>query len=303
VSGSQRVIGVDLGGTKILAGLARGDGSIERRLERPTPLGSQDELLQGIDEAVDDLLTADVQAVGFGIPTRVDHRTGRSAAAVNLPLGELDFAARMRERFGLPVGVDNDGNAAALAEWRFGAGRGTRDMVMLTLGTGVGGGVVFDGRLFRGWAELGHIVVEHDGPPCQGSCTGRGHLEALTSGHAATRRAQEAFGPGVDAHDLVRLADGGDPRARGILDGIGRRLGSGIGSLVNVFNPERVVVGGGFAAAGELVLQPAREVVAREALSPAGAEVRIVQAELGAEAGLIGAVLLALDALEAGDAG
>jgi glucokinase len=292
-----RVIGVDLGGTKILAGVVRSDGSIEVRRERTTPLGSSGKLLAGLDAAVEELLDGEVAALGFGVPMRVDYRTGRSAGAVNLPLGELDFTGRVAERFSLPVRVDNDANAAALAEWRFGAGRGTRDMLMLTLGTGVGGGVVVDGRLFRGWAEVGHIVVEHDGPPCQGACTGRGHLEALVSGNAATRLAREAFGEAADAHRLVRLGQEGDARAVEILDGIGRRLGSGIGSLVNVFNPEAVVVGGGFAAAGDLILAPAREVVAREALAPAGTEVRIARAELGTAAGLIGAGLLALDAL------
>ncbi|HVM16043.1 MAG TPA: ROK family protein [Gaiellaceae bacterium] len=294
----QRVIGVDVGGTKILAGVVGPDGAVETRRERPTPLGSEAELLDGIEAAVEELRRDGdgVGAVGFGLPTRVDHRTGRSAGAVNLPLGELDFVATMRERLGLPVAADNDANAAALAEWRFGAGRGTRDMVMLTLGTGVGGGVVVDGRLFRAWAELGHVVVEHDGPPCQGSCTGRGHLEAVASGHAADRLAREAFGEAADAHRLVRLAREGDETARRILDGIGRRLGSGIGSLVNVFNPEVVVIGGGFSAAGDLVLDPAREVVAREALAPAE-NLPIVTAELGTAAGLIGAALLALDLL------
>jgi glucokinase len=295
----QRVVGVDLGGTKILAGIVHGDGTVERRRERPTPLGSPQERPAALEAEVDDLRDGAVAAVGFGIPTRVDYRTGRSAGAVNIPLGELDFSGRMRNRFGLPVGVDNDANAATLAEWRFGAGRGTRDLVMLTLGTGVGGGVIVDGALFRGWAELGHIVVEHDGPPCPGACTGRGHLEAVASGDAASRAAREAFGPDADARSLVRLAEEGDERAREILGEIGRKLGSGIGSLVNIFNPEVVVIGGGFAAAGELILASAREVAAREALAPAGERLRIVRAELGEAAGLIGAGLLAIASLEA----
>ena len=293
----HRVLGVDVGGTKILAGVVGADGTVETRRERPTPVGSQDELLAGVAAAVEELLEPDVAAIGVGLPTRVDRRTGRSSGAVNLPLGDFAFGAWLEQRFSLPARVDNDANAAALAEWRLGAGRGTSDMVMLTLGTGVGGGVVLGGRLLRGWVELGHVVVEHDGPPCGGACTGRGHLEAVASGSAAARLAREAFGEGADAHRLVRLGDEGDPTALGILDGIGRRLGSGIGSLVNVFDPEVVVIGGGFAAAGELILAPAREVLAREALPPGG-EVPIRRAELGTAAGLIGAGLLALDALE-----
>jgi glucokinase len=168
---------------------------------------------------------------------------------------------------------------------------------MLTLGTGCGGGAVVDGRLFRGWAEFGHIVIEYDGLPCQGSCTGRGHLEPYVTGVAATKLAQAEFGPAVDAHRLVRLANEGEPRAVEILDGIGRRLGAGIGSLVNIFNPELVVIGGGFAAAGDFVLEPAREILRREALARAGYRVPIVRAELGTAAGLIGAGLVAFDAV------
>jgi glucokinase len=203
----------------------------------------------------------------------------------------------MAERFGLPVGIENDANAAAYAEFHFGAARDVDNMVMLTLGTGCGGGAVVDGKLFRHWAEFGHIVVEHDGIPCQGTCTGRGHLEPYVTGVAATKLAQEEFGPAVDSHRLVRLAGEGEARAVEILDGIGRYLGSGIGSLVNIFNPDLVVIGGGFAAAGDFVLEPAREVLRREGLAGAGERVRIVRAELGTAAGLIGAGLIAFDAL------
>src|SRR5207302_2142723 len=134
--------------------------------------------------------------------------------SVNIPLAGLAFRDRMEAQFGLPVGIDNDGNAASIAEWTVGAGRGTRTMIMLTLGTGVGGGLVLDGRPYRGsigaGGELGHMVIEHDGPPCQGSCTGRGHLEALVSGTAATRIAVELYGPGADAYVLVDKARAGE---------------------------------------------------------------------------------------------
>jgi glucokinase len=295
----QRVIGVDVGGTKILAGIVDRDGQVERHRENPTPLGSQDEFLVGLDAAVEELLSEDIAAIGFGIPSPVDQRTGRAQQAVNIPLrGDIDFRGRMAERFGLPVGIENDANAAAYAEFHFGAAREARTMVMLTLGTGCGGGAVIDGQLYRGWAEFGHMVIVHEGIPCQGTCTGRGHLEPYVTGVAATKLAQEAFGPAVDSHRLVRLAREGEPRAVEILDGIGRHLGSGIGTLVNIFNPELVVIGGGFSAAGDLVLEPAREIVAREGLAGAGKRVKIVPAELGTMAGLIGAGLVAFDALE-----
>jgi glucokinase len=293
----KRVIGLDLGGTKILAGVVDREGHVEQRREHPTPTASQDELLAGLDAAVEELLTDGIAALGFGLPSPIDQRSGRALQAVNIPLKDIDFRARMKERFGLPVGIENDANAAAYAEFQFGAARDVQSMIMLTLGTGCGGGAVIDGKLFRGWAEFGHIVIEYDGLPCQGTCTGRGHLEPYVTGTAATKLAQAEFGPAVDAHRLVRLANEGDARAVEILAGIGRRLGAGIGTLVNIFNPELVVIGGGFAAAGDFVLDPAREILQREALAGVGYRVPIVRAELGTAAGLAGAGLVAFDAV------
>jgi glucokinase len=295
----NHVIGVDLGGTKILAGVVGRDGQVDHRREHATPVSSQEDLLAGLDAAVEELLDDGVVALGFGVPSPIDQRAGRAQQSVNIPLdASVDFRGRMVERFGLPVGIENDANAAAYAEFHFGAAREAQTMVMLTLGSGCGGGVVIDGELYRGWAEFGHIVIEYDGIPCQGTCTGRGHLEPYVTGFAATKLAQEVFGPAVDAHRLVRLANEGEPRAIEILDGIGRHLGAGIGSLVNIFNPELVVIGGGFAAAGDFILDPAREIVAREGLAGAGKRVRIVRAELGTAAGLIGAGLVGFDALK-----
>jgi glucokinase len=294
----KRVIGVDVGGTKILAGVVNRDGHAEHRREHQTPTGSTEELLAGLDQAVEELLTDEVAALGFGLPSPIDQRTGRALQAVNIPLGDdIDFRSRMAARFGLPVGIENDANAATYAEFSFGVGRDIDSMVMLTLGTGCGGGAVIDGKLFRGWAEFGHIVIVYDGIPCQGTCTGRGHLEPYVTGLAATKLAQAEFGPAVDAHRLVRLAQEGEQRAIDILDGIGRHLGAGIGSLVNIFYPQLVVIGGGFAAAGDFILDPAREILRREALAHAGERIPIVRAELGTAAGLIGAGLVAFDAL------
>jgi glucokinase len=217
---------------------------------------------------------------------------------VNIPLAGLPLRDRLEQAYGWPAAIENDANAAALAEWRLGAGRGSDTMIMLTLGTGVGGGLVLGGRPYRGWAELGHIVIEFDGPPCQGTCTGRGHLEALCSGTAADAVARDVLGTQATAHELVTTAQQGDTRAREALAEIGRRLGAGIGSLVNIFRADLVVVGGGFSAAGELLFAPAREVVLREALAPLGERVRIVQAQLGPDAGLVGAALVAFEALD-----
>ena len=210
----------------------------------------------------------------------------------------------MRERFGVPVGLDNDGSAAAIGEWRVGAGRGVDDLVMLTLGTGVGGGVVSGGVPFRGrngeGVELGHLTIVHGGRPCQGACRGRGHLEAYVSGHAASEAARETFGASADAHLLIRFANEGDARAKEVLRELADQLGSGIGSLVNVFAPELVLIGGGFGvAAFDHLARPAEEVARREALEPMRDAFRLAKAELGTAAGLIGAAFVGFEALDA----
>ena len=286
------MIGVDLGGTKILAGVVDASGAVDRTVEVATPTSSQGDLVDALVAVVEELRTSDTAAAGFGVPTRVDPRTGLAISAVNVPVHHLSLRDEIGGRIGLPVGAVNDGSAAALAELRLGAGRGASDLVMLTLGTGVGGGVVIDGKLDRGWTELGHMVIVVDGEPCVGACSGRGHLEAYCSGRAADRIAVRELGPGTNAHDLVS-------RAHPALAEIGHYLGCAIGSLVNIFNPEVVVIGGGFgiAAAGQL-LPAARLGVLREALPPGGQTVRLAVAELGPEAGMIGAGLVAFEALE-----
>jgi glucokinase len=239
---------------------------------------------------------------------------------VNIPLAGLDFRSHLSSRFGLPAAIENDANAAALAEHRFGAGRGTRHMIMLTLGTGVGGGLILDGRLYRGAVgaagELGHMTLDADGPPCQGTCPGIGHLEALSSGTGADRLAERyaaerpegdlgraaAAGRGIDARLASELAAEGPGDAREVLEIVGTYLGVGIASYVNVFNPELVVLGGGFARAGDLLFEPARRYVREHALTPARDLVRIVPAVLGVEAGLIGAGLVGFEALAAAEA-
>jgi glucokinase len=297
---AQRVIGVDLGGTKILAGSIDASGLVLDRREVPTPTTSQAELLEGIAAAIEPLAGAGMEALGFGIPSVIDRRTGEALGSNNIPLEDIALGRVMSERFGVPAAVENDGNLAALAEWRLGAGREAENMVMLTLGTGVGGGLVIGGALFRGWAELGHIVVVADGPPCQGNCTGRGHLEALASGNAADRAAEKLWGEGATAELLVGRASEGDGDALEALSDIGHLLGAAIGSIFNIFGTELVVVGGGFGtAAAEFLFPEALEVAHREALLESSrVTLRIVKAELGSDAGLIGAGLLALEALD-----
>jgi len=291
------VIGLDVGGTKILSGLVDRDGNVVAEHEVHSPGQSEGDVLAALDAAVEDFLDDRVAAIGYGIPANLERGTARILRATNLPLENVDLVSRSKDRFGLPVGVENDGSVAALAEWKRGAGRGVSNLVMLTLGTGVGGGIVLDGRLFRGWAELGHMVVQEGGPVC--ACGGRGHLEVLASGHAGDRAARDLYGPDADAHGLIDKARTGDARARAALARIGESLGAAVGSLVNVFDPEIVVIGGGFgAAAGELLLEPARAAARREAMPPADETLRVVAAELGAEAGLVGAALVGFEALD-----
>jgi glucokinase len=300
------VIGVDVGGTKLLGGTIARDGNVFRRREVPTPTASEEVLLDALAELVESLLDGEVRALGFGVPSTVDQRTGQAVWSANIPLTDVPFRDRFSERFGLPVGIDNDANAAAIAEWRLGAGRGANHMIMLTLGTGVGGGLILDGRPFRGAvgaaAELGHIVVEFHGRPCQGFCRGRGHIETYATGVAASRDAAEALGSGADSRVLIERARADDPQALAVLDAIGRRLGATMGSLVNIFNPEVIVIGGGWGkAAWDYLVGPAGEELRREALSPGRELVRVVPAELGPEAGLVGAGFVAFEALD--DAG
>jgi len=287
---ANRVIGVDLGGTNILAGLID-DGRVVQTVEHPTPTSSQDALFDGLAAAVRELPLDGVGAVGFGIPSRFDYRTGHALGAVNIPLREVDFVAALRTRLDLPIGVENDASCAAYAEHVHGAGRDTSYFATLTLGTGVGGGIIFAGKLFHAWTELGHMVIVADGLPCQGACAGRGHLEAYCSGTAATRVAREVLGAEATARDLVA-------QRHPALEGIGHYLGVGIGSLVNIFGLERVAIGGGFGvAAFDQLLPAARRAVLREVLGDGGRALQIECAQLGESAGMIGAGLVALEAV------
>jgi len=303
---ASRAIGIDLGGTKIRAGVVDREGRVGRHDTRRTPVTSEDALLEELDSVVESLLDDEVEALGFGIPSTIDQRTGRAISSVHVPLANIDFRDRMASRFGLPVGIDNDGNCAAIAEWQLGAGRGASHVIALTLGTGIGGGLILDGRPYRGsigaGAELGHMVLDYGGATCGQGCTGHGHFEVFAAGSAADDLAERHFGPGADARRLVAEAEAGSQVAIDDLAELGHRLGAGIATLVNIFNPELVIIGGGFSDAGELIFGPARETLAVEALAPGRDLVRIVSAELGPDAGMVGAALVGFEALDSQDA-
>lgn len=321
---ARRTIGVDVGGTKLLAGAVGAGLEVHHRAQRLIKGLDQQGLLDAAVEAVEEARAAagdEVEAVGFGIPCLMDRRTGTAVIAINAPLANIPFAALMAERIGLPVFVDNDANVTALAEHRAGAAQGAEEAVVLTIGTGIGGGLILSGQLYRGAigaaAELGHTVIDMDGPPCQGKCPNRGCVEALASGTALEREAarvaeeqpESGLGRALKAGRaltgplVVELAHDGDQSSIEVVALIGTRLGVAIASFVNIFNPQVVVVGGGVIAAGELLLEPARAEVAVRALPPSKDEVQIVAARFGDEAGMIGAAQLAFDGLDAATSG
>jgi glucokinase len=312
-SSKSAVVGVDLGGTTVKAGLVSSAYELLAHDAVPTDTSSQGALLDSIERLVAQVRggTA-VPAVGFGLPSQIDQRSGRVADSINVPIVDLPFVDEMTRRLGVPVKIDNDANVACLAEVRIGAARGARDVVMLTLGTGVGGGLVLNGELYHGatgyGGELGHMVIDEHGPRCQGHCPNHGCLEALASAsglvHAASQVVDEnprgplahafASGTRVDARYVIDNGLAGDADCVDALARVGRHLGVGIANYINVFNPELVVVGGGIVAAGELILAPARAEAGARALRPPWAVVKIVPAELGNGAGVLGAAALVL---------
>jgi glucokinase len=288
------VIGVDLGGTKLLAGAVDEDLQVHHRSVRSSRGSDTAEVLGILEGAIREAMEAvggHVDGVGIGIPSTIDASRGVSVYSTHLPLAGVPVASILSERLGVPVLMDNDANLALLVEHRAGAAHGARNALMLTLGTGIGGGIIIDDRLYRGSqgaaGELGHIVVEQDGPPCQGNCPNRGCLEVMASG----------AGQGITGPLVTELAFDGDQAAQEVLGLIGTRLGVGLSSLVNVFNPDVIVIGGGVVAAGEYVLGPARREMVARGLPPGRDHARVVATRFGEESGMLGAALLAQDAV------
>jgi glucokinase len=301
------VVAVDLGQTKILVGRVDWKGGTTAVTQVPTPIDRED-LLATVDALIVERLNDCASGVAVAAAPLVDPDRGTLLWPGSLPLEDFPLRDYLVERHHRNVVVENDANAAAYGEWRVGVGQHAKNMIFLTIGTGIGGGLIIDEHLYRGAGgvagELGHIVLDRDGPACSEGCPGFGHLEALASGTAIVRRAQEAarlrpstllartLANSCDGSTVVRAARDGCPDAMAIINIAGEWLGYGITSLVNVFNPELVIIGGGVSAAGELLLGPARRIVAQAALEPARSQVRVVTAQLGTRAGLIGAGLL-----------
>jgi glucokinase len=307
-------IGVDVGGTKVAGGLVDEQGTILGRTRRPTPSTNPDDVEATIADVVNELRVGhDVVGVGIGAAGFVDDARSTVLFAPNLTWRDEPLREEVSARIGLPVVVENDANAMAWGEYRFGAGRGQQHLAAVTVGTGIGGGLVLDGRLYRGrfgvGAEFGHVVVVQDGRRC--GCGQRGCWEQYCSGRALLHEAREIadvqheYGAallargrgrpeGIQAVDVTRAAQEGDPAALDCFAEVGRWLGRGLADLAALLDPGLFVIGGGVADAGELLLAPARvEFARRLTAGPYRPHAQIRLAELGNEAGLVGAADLA----------
>jgi glucokinase len=310
---NRRAIGIDVGGTKIAAGVVTAQGTIVQALAVPTPR-RQDHIVQRILAAITDLQSAhpDVAAVGVGAAGMIDWPAGHIRWAPNNSYEDLPLRDLLADGSGLPAVVENDANAAAWAEVTVGAGAGLANVIALTIGTGIGGGIIVNGELQRGHTgiagEVGHISVHPTGDERCG-CGVTGCLEAMASGTAlgrlgrraaaadpAGRLAQLAGAAGkVTGETVHQAAREGDPTARQLFDQIGYWLGVGIASITNVFDPELIILGGGLVTAGDLLLTPARQSFESFVFARAHRSLPLLApAQLGQDAGLIGAALLAL---------
>ena len=310
---SDEFIGVDVGGTKIAVAVLEGGELSEARIV-PTNQASQDALVEQLALAIEGSVTDQTRAIGIGMPSVIEFATGKVLASVNIPLHSLPLRQLLTERMGVPAYVENDAGCAALAE-AFHEGRITPSLVMFTIGTGVGGGWVLNGRLYRGAttsaAEVGHTIIGRDleyGNNVPGDpFPQRGSLETLASGRALDRLADYAaiqyrdsyLGKmaaqkgDIDGHDVVAGAEAGDEASLWCLRVLGERLGIGIANAINTFDPLEVVIGGGVSRAGELLLEPARDAAFRHVVPGLGTNTTIRIARHGPRAGVLGAALIA----------
>ncbi len=310
------ILGIDIGGTKLAVGVATPDGRMLAETRRPSGAAEGPDaviarILEMARAAVAEagLEAAQLDRIGIGCGGPLDPWRGVVLNALNNPgWVDIPIAERVGGELGVQAYLDNDANAAALGEHRFGAGRGVTNVIYLTVSTGVGGGVIADGRLLRGEtgnaAELGHLTVNAHGRPCH--CGSIGCLEAYCSGTNIAARAREAVaaaeeasalgdGDGLTAVDVTRAVATGDAVATRVWDETTTLLGAGIASMIHAFNPSLVILGGGVAKSGNLLFDPVRRAVAHRTMPWLYEPVRIVPAELGDRTGILGAVAVALD--------
>ena len=310
---SEEFLGVDVGGTKIASAILR-DGELAEQAIQATDSKQPDAMIEEILASVEEIRTDATAAIGIGVPSVIEWETGRARTSVNVPLTDVPLRQVLGERTGLPVFVDNDANLAGLAEAHEGDALVVRNLVMFTVGTGVGGGLIIDGRPYRGAtgaaAELGHTLIGVDltGPtPQAASFPQAGALESFAAGSALDRLARTAAadhphsflgerageGKEVSGVDAVAGAKAGDPIATRAVELLGERLGVGIANAINTFDPDVVAIGGGVSIAGDLLLEPARRVALQYVLPGVGERTEIRLSNHGPEAGVLGAALLA----------
>ena len=309
-------VGVDVGGTRIAAGLVERKGRMIKEVRALTPKDAGpfaivDTIIDLIEDVTSGTHPSEVAGIGVGLPAQIDFLKQSVEFCTNLPLAGIDVRSLIMSRVRHSVAIDNDGNCAGIGESRFGAAKKTRDFVMITLGTGVGGALVLNGEPYRGsrglGAEIGHMVIRLDGPPCP--CGGKGHIESFlgrpaiaAKGREAARgpkglaiREQAGGDPGqITAESVVNAALTGDETAREILLEAGGILGEALVGIVNLLNPRLIVVGGGIGESCAFLVERAAQVIDENALA-GRRDVKVVQAELGNDAGVLGAAALAFD--------
>jgi len=309
-------IGLDVGGTRIAAGLVERKGRIVRETKLLTPKSAGpfaivDAIVAAVTEITNGVHPSEIAGIGIGLPAQIDFTRQSVEYCVNLPLAGIDMRGLVMSRLKYPVTIDNDGHTAALGESRYGAAKGLKDFIMVTLGTGVGGGVFIGGKLHRGsrgfGGEVGHMVIAVDGPECP--CGGRGHLESFAARPAIVRAARAAAETyhgssisrlaGGDAEKItaelvIKAANNGDEAAAEVMSLVGDMLGEGLVGLVNVLNPQAIIVGGGIGESCPLVSRRAAARIAAEALA-GRRDIRVLTAELGNDAGVAGAAALAFE--------
>lgn len=311
MSGDRKAIGIDVGGTNVVGALVDEQGTIYDKVSVPAEAHKGGEtVLQKIFDIIKKLKTNEVIGVGVGTPGPVDHEKGMVMEVVNIPGWErMPICERIEEKFGITAYLGNDGNVAGLAEYWQGAGKAKKVVVILTLGTGIGGGIIIDGKIFHGAgncaAELGHMSISHHGRKC--ACGKTGCIETYASANAAIRIYKEKLGDRTDT--LVFEKAGGDREkinakmicdaareggelAKEVVEEVGFYLGVFCGSLINGLNPDVIILGGGMGAAGDILLEPVRETVKKESLKDLQKIVEIKPAVLGNDAGILGAAAM-----------
>ncbi|MDB2108390.1 ROK family protein [Clostridium paraputrificum] len=307
------VIGVDLGGTKISTAISTIEGNILANVVLPTKAEEGEvavlgRIIQSIDEVIVGSSTSidEVEAIGIGSPGPLDAKKGIIITTPNLPFKDYNLVQPLKEKYNIPVYLDNDANAAAIGEYMFGAGKGKESIVYFTVSTGVGGGAVLDGKVYRGHTsnalEIGHTTVNPNGPRC--NCGNLGCLEAMSSGTAIAKKGKEAVSTNVEtslkkydtvtSYEVFKEAEAGDEVAKDIIDNALTYLGIGVANAIATFDPEMIIIGGGVSKAGDIVFDTVKKVVNKRCFKSMAESCEIVPAGLGSDAGVVGAVALAI---------